>query len=193
MRVLARRQQLPLTGVVAARLFDIDVLASLQRQQRRRRVPVIRCRDYQGVDIVVIEGTAEVTDSLRRTLLMVRYRGHGLLDRPRVDVAHVGDLGSGGLREGLRQQVAAAVDAHDGDVDALARRVLLVEGRNAPQRADADTRHGALLEKTAAAVADRPVGDHLCVGVWCSHSGLAQWVSGGSSRILMLRNQTSSP
>ena len=173
-RVHPLRQQLSLAGVVAARLLDIDVLAGLQRQQRCRRVPVIRRRDHQGVDVVVIEGTTEVTDSLGRTCLMVRYRGHGLLDRPRVDVADVGDLGPGGLREGLRQHVAAAVDAHDGDVDSLARRVLPVEGRDAAQRADADARHRALLEKTAAAVAARPARGHLGVGVRCFHSDLAQ-------------------
>jgi hypothetical protein len=45
---------------VAARLFDVDVLARVQRQDRRGRVPVVRRGDKHGLDFAVIENLTQV-------------------------------------------------------------------------------------------------------------------------------------
>ena len=46
-------------------LLDVDVLAGLQRPDRRERVPVIRGGDDDGVDVLVVEDAAHVLDEAR--------------------------------------------------------------------------------------------------------------------------------
>ena len=41
-------------------LFDEDVLAGLQAPDRRERVPVVRRRDDDGIDVLVVEGASKV-------------------------------------------------------------------------------------------------------------------------------------
>ena len=50
---------------VRRRLLDVDVLSSLQRPDRRQRVPVIGRGDDHGVDVLVVEHAAQVLDEVR--------------------------------------------------------------------------------------------------------------------------------
>src|SRR5262249_36468943 len=71
--VLARRlDHAPaLDDVVRDRLLDVDVLAGLAGPDRRQRVPVVRRRDDERVNVLLFEDLADVLLGLRRPLLLV--------------------------------------------------------------------------------------------------------------------------
>jgi hypothetical protein len=48
--------------IVTARLLQIDVFSRLEGEDRRRRVPVIRRSDRDGVDVLVVERAPKVAD-----------------------------------------------------------------------------------------------------------------------------------
>ncbi|GAC1465447.1 MAG: hypothetical protein PVSMB1_15140 [Gemmatimonadaceae bacterium] len=52
--------QLVFARVMTARLFDVDVLPRIERENRGGRVPVIRGRDRDRVDVLVLKHPAKV-------------------------------------------------------------------------------------------------------------------------------------
>ena len=109
----------PFPDGVRRRLLDVDVLAGLQRPDRGERVPVIRNRDDDGVDVLVVEDAPQVLHVARlerRDILQRRVvgaRGEQVL----VDVAERLDLDVLELGEALLQRVALSVDADAGGHD----------------------------------------------------------------------------
>ena len=55
----------PFGHIVAHRFFDIDVLAGLSGPDRHQRMPVVRRRDGDGVEVLVFQRFAHVGDSFR--------------------------------------------------------------------------------------------------------------------------------
>ena len=82
-------EQLAFAGIVAARLFDVDVLARLARENADDRVPVVAGRDRDRVDLLVVEDVAKIADGFRHRDAVLANHCRRLL-RPRlVDVADV--------------------------------------------------------------------------------------------------------
>ena len=97
------------------------MLAGLERPDGRQRVPVIRRRDDDGVDVLVVEHAAEV---LHEPRLERRHIGQPRVVDPLrndvgVDVAERLDLDIRQLREAALERVALAADADAGEHDAL--------------------------------------------------------------------------
>src|SRR5690348_6290209 len=113
-------QQLVLARIVTARLLDVDVLPGVQPQQRHGDVPVIRRRDADRVDALVIEDAAEVALDLRCPRLALGAL-EPLVNDVRIDIADVRDLGVRQPGEVLRVDGATSVDADDGDPYGLIR------------------------------------------------------------------------
>jgi hypothetical protein len=64
---------MPFPNVVRHRFFDIDVLARLTGHDGLQRVPMVRRRDVDRVDIVAIENLAEIGDTLPGKKTLGRY------------------------------------------------------------------------------------------------------------------------
>ena len=114
-------EHLALAGVVECGLLQVDVLAGLQGQDRRRRVPVVGGGDHEGVDRGVVQDGADVHDALRGLLLGLERRLDALGQGPLLHVADERHLGFGLTGEDLRQGRAPAVGAHHRHDDAVAR------------------------------------------------------------------------
>jgi hypothetical protein len=102
--------------VVAARLLDVHILAGLARPDGHERVPVVRRRDRNGIDVLVVERLANVLDLLRLVgpFLLVDLRemlGVG----PRVGIDEVHQLDVVHLQIGVGMGMAATVQPGDGD------------------------------------------------------------------------------
>ena len=78
--------------VLAAGLFDIDVLAGLQRQDGHGRVPEVRRGDENGIDRFVFEDLAEVLHALAGRGLLVGHHLQPFVETTRVRLREVGDL-----------------------------------------------------------------------------------------------------
>ncbi len=78
--------------VVAARFFDVDVLARLAAPDRDQGVPVIGRGDRDRVDRLVLEHPADVLNSGRRAASLFRDLVEPLLERPRIGIDEIGDL-----------------------------------------------------------------------------------------------------
>ena len=102
-------------------LFDEDVLAGLQGPDGGERVPVIRYRDHDGIDVFVVEGAAEVLheprlerlDVLEAFVVDPRRREVG------VDVAERLDFDVLQPREAALEGVALTADADLREDDAI--------------------------------------------------------------------------
>ena len=104
-------------------LLDVDVLAGLQRPDGGERVPVVRRRDHDGVDVLVVEHPPEI---LNEPGLERRHVRQFLVVDPRrfevrVDVAQRLDLHIRQPREPLLQRVALTPDADAGGDDPVVR------------------------------------------------------------------------
>ena len=94
-------------------LLDVDVLARLERPDRRERVPVVRRRDDHAVDVLVLEHAAHVLHEVRLEggdVLQARIVD-ALGGEVAVDVAEGLDLDVLQLREPALERVALAADA----------------------------------------------------------------------------------
>ena len=78
--------------VVAARLFDVDVLAGVAGQNRGGGVPMVGRGNPHGVDTLVVEHATQVLDRLGRRAAELLSRGGGCSQASFIDVAHVRDL-----------------------------------------------------------------------------------------------------
>jgi hypothetical protein len=88
-------------------------------------MPVIWCRNHEDVDRFVIEERAIVVDQLGRAAGPLLHLRAPLLADGLIDVADVGDLAIGLIREAAHNGVATAADADTGDAH-------LVVGRDSP-------------------------------------------------------------
>src|SRR5439155_24758797 len=105
--------------VVADRLLDVDVLAGLNGPDGRQRVPVIGRGDADDVDVAVFHDAAQILDELRPLTLRPFGSFHGPAGHGGVAVANVGDDAVVVAGETIDMIAAAAVDANDGDIEAL--------------------------------------------------------------------------
>jgi hypothetical protein len=156
--VLPRRgdEHFRLPRILAAGLFNVDVLARLERQQGCRRVPVIRQGEEDGVERLVIERRTEILHALRRRRTRCRHGLHGQRQPLWIDLCKVGDLDPGNLEERLDVAHAAA-EAHDRDADRLSRLRTLHASRHVPGcRGDASRRDGC--QKRTSSDPNRPQG-----------------------------------
>src|SRR5262249_29260129 len=108
-----------LDEVVRHRLLAVHVLAGLAGPDRGEGVPVVRGGDDDGVHVAVLEHAANVLLDLRLAPLTRRGGLDGGGDDVGVRVADVDDLDVGERDEALEQLQAAAVDAADGQADAV--------------------------------------------------------------------------
>src|SRR5207245_9956542 len=104
--------------VVTARLLDVDVLARLAGPDGHQRVPVVRSGDRDGVEVLVLQGLADILDNLR---LFTPFGGGlepaGVSARVRID--QVGDLDSVHACPFPDMSTAAAVQTGDRNVDGV--------------------------------------------------------------------------
>src|SRR5262249_16311885 len=100
---------LALVNVVADRLLDVHCLAGLARPAGHERVPVVRRRDRDGVEVLVLQGGADVLDRLRFGLIPALLESLGV--GAGVGIDQVDQLGVLGLQPFVDVVTAAAVDA----------------------------------------------------------------------------------
>ena len=144
--------QLVLARIVPTRLFEVDVLAGVERENRGRRVPVIRRRHGNRIDALVFQYSAEVGHRLWRRRLQRRRLGERFGEDVGIDVAEVGDGRVGPAREILCVHHAASVQAHDRHRHLLGGRSVenkqRTDAARRGQRAEAGDR--SLLQKIPA-------------------------------------------
>ncbi len=58
--LLGRYQEFPLPWAVSTRFLEVDVFSRLEGQEGCGGVPVVRRGDNQGMDRLVVQGSAEV-------------------------------------------------------------------------------------------------------------------------------------
>jgi len=87
--------------VMAAGLFHINVLSGVERQNRRRRVPMVGCGDKDGLNAAVVKYPAHVGNRFGRWFFLVLdiFRGGG--QTLVVDIADVGHLDVVSLAQGM--------------------------------------------------------------------------------------------
>ncbi len=130
--VLARGSddQLVFSRIVTTRLFDIDVLAGVERENCGRRVPVIWRGDRDRVDILVVEDAPKITNGFGRFRLEGRRCGRRLRENVGIDIAEIPDDRVGAVGEILRVHHASSVEAHHADNHLLVGRSLECEERS---------------------------------------------------------------
>ena len=72
-------EELALARVVAAGFFDVDVLAGFARHDRCRRMPVVRCCDYDRIDRFIVQNSSQVACRLLRPSLSLQVTGTSFL------------------------------------------------------------------------------------------------------------------
>lgn len=113
-------EQRTLGGIVAAGLFDVDVLAGLQPVDGHGRVPVVGRGDGDGVDIFLVEDATEVFVCRGRAAHGLLRVGGEFREGVAVDVADVSDMRSIliGLERG-EMRIGAAVQADNREVESV--------------------------------------------------------------------------
>ena len=104
-------------NVVAARLFDINVLAGLAAPDGNQRVPMVRRGDGNRVEVLVLERLANVRNRLRLGLVADLSQAFGIDAAVRID--QVGNFDALLPEPFLDVLAAAAVQPGDGDADAV--------------------------------------------------------------------------
>ncbi len=107
--------QLVFARIVATRLFEINVLARIEREYRSRRMPVIRRRNGNRIDVSVVEDSAEVSHSSWWRCLQRRRLPQCFSEDIGIDVAEVCDGCVGAAREVLCVHHTAPVQPHHRD------------------------------------------------------------------------------
>jgi hypothetical protein len=91
--LLRTDEQLHLVRIVAGGFLDVHMLPRLEREDRRRCMPVIGCGDHEGVDILVIERASKVTDRLGGLRDILPELALRLGENGGIDVTQVRDFG----------------------------------------------------------------------------------------------------
>jgi hypothetical protein len=81
-----RHQQFSFVGVVAAGLFEVDMLAGFRRQDGRWCVPVVGGGNDQRVNILVVERSPKIRLIFGRRALCFFHGGQAPTRGPRIDV-----------------------------------------------------------------------------------------------------------
>ena len=89
--LLRGHNQFAFARILARGFFHINVLAGLEAENRHRRVPVVGCRNRNGIDFFRFEGVAEIAFGLRRIAKHLLGFGGKLGANVVVHVADVGD------------------------------------------------------------------------------------------------------
>jgi len=112
-----RRRQFAFIRVVAGWFFAIDMLPRGAGEDRRRRVPMIRCRDHQRVHSGVFNEPADILHGPGRKAVAggLDPFGKGAL----VHVADGGNLHSGQGCEAADQVAATTVHAHETEANTI--------------------------------------------------------------------------
>jgi hypothetical protein len=105
--------------IVAAGLFDENVLARLASPDRPQGVPMIRCRDRHGVDVAALQQLLLVLIGRRPVTEGLLHVGGPLAKDVQVDIAERGDPHARHGPESVDVVLAAAVDANDRQIDAI--------------------------------------------------------------------------
>src|SRR5205814_704142 len=119
---------------VGERLFDVDVLAGLQRVDRYRLVPVIGRGDDHGVDVAAVE---HLTVIGKDGGLAVRPRARAL-GASRIGVADGDDVDAGQTGGLLHYLLASCARSDQTDRNAIAGPRLRGKSGARDRRADAD-------------------------------------------------------
>jgi hypothetical protein len=117
-------------SVMTARFFDIHVFASGTGGDGGRSVPMVRCRDHQGIDGLVIEYAAKIGHTFGPVILILHDRIDGLPDVSLIDIADVSDLDTRQRGQLFGQICASTVaanavsrSAHSADSDSTTGRI----------------------------------------------------------------------
>jgi hypothetical protein len=130
-----------------------DVLARRAAHNRGRGVPVVRGRNEQRINRLVVQDAAKILHALRLLFLLVAHRLAHAIEHVFIDVADVGNLAVRLRHEALGQRSAAAVHAHDPDLYLLAQRLAFLRAtlrdkiRSGSKRSTGSS--GCLNERTA--------------------------------------------
>ncbi len=147
---LRGNEQFALVWIVSARLLDVHVLSRLQRENRHRRVPVIRRGNRDDVDILVVERAAKITDQPRRPSAQ-RGRARRLCEHGGIHITEIRDLGVRELAEVLHVHHPTSVQPDHRDDDLLVRRSgeSRYADRQPAHRGGSETRRTRLLDEVA--------------------------------------------
>lgn len=102
-----------------ARLFDVDILASLTAPDGDERMPMIGSGDGDGVDFLVLEKFAHIDEGFRARAAEFLDVAETLVENVFVDVTEGGELDAGDIRETMNVVLAAATSAADGYADTI--------------------------------------------------------------------------
>ena len=110
-------EQRAFRGIVAARLFDIDVLAGLQARDGHRRVPVVGGGDGDGVNFLQLKNCSKVLARGRRFAHLTFCFPGELLEDIRVHIANMRNARGAlvGLQRG-KMRICAAVKTDDCEI-----------------------------------------------------------------------------
>ena len=130
--LLRLHQHLAFGRIVAAWLFQIDVLARLQAGNGHRRMPVVGSGDGDGIYILLLENFAEIFFRRRRLAHLLLHAVCELLEDIAVHIADMRD--AGGAPVGLERRemsVGTPVQADHGKVQAIvgAQNLAIALGR----------------------------------------------------------------
>lgn len=114
-------QDFALPRIVAAWLFEINVLAGFGGEGGHGRVPMIGSGDEQGINLLVFQYAAEVLFGHGRVTLGLGGDVHGFRQIADVHVDDVFDFDAWHGGEFLDQIQAAAMNAGDADDDPVSR------------------------------------------------------------------------
>ena len=112
-----------LNAIMAHRLFDIDMLASLRAPDRDQRVPMIGRGDRNGIDALVFQRLADVVEPFGRELALGSAFGgpHRAGQHVVVRIDEVSDLDVILFRPAIDMGFAAAVQTSHRDANAVIR------------------------------------------------------------------------
>ncbi len=149
--MLARHghRDLALEDVVARRLLHINVLTRAAALYGQHRMPVIRRRNHEGVDGLVVQQIAIVLHDLRRKVGLLLHFLRPLFPHIGPHIADMGDCAIRFIREGAHDRVPAPPHTDTGDADPAVRPGG-GDGGEAKRRSPGQGNAGGSKELTAA-------------------------------------------
>ena len=99
-----------LCRIVACRLLKIYMFSGLHRHDGRRSMPVVRHGDYDGIDILRFQQSADILLSCRSLAGNLPYRFLTFCDCPAVHIAYPGDFTVFQFRKAGSKAFAAGID-----------------------------------------------------------------------------------
>ena len=115
----------PFAHIVADGLLDIHILAGLNRPDRGKGMPVVRQRDRNGVDFLVVQDPAQVLNVLWSLAITLGKNVLGLVGHARINVANRGQSNVGKLAQAINMLVTSASNAKNRHPDHIIGTSLL--------------------------------------------------------------------